>query len=58
MTDADYADGLALLKNTPAKTESLLSSLEQASRAIKVNTTELMCFKQERSISTLSDRSV
>ena len=30
MIDADYADNLALLKNTPAHADSLLHSLEQA----------------------------
>ena len=36
ITNADYADDLALLKNTPAQAESLLHRLEQA---------EFMCFK-------------
>ena len=30
MTDADYADDLALLENTPAQAESLQHSLVQA----------------------------
>ena len=34
MTDIDYADDLELLINTPTQTESLLYSLEQATRSI------------------------
>ena len=30
ITDADYADDITLLANTPAQAESLLDSLEQA----------------------------
>ena len=30
MTDADYADDLVLLANTPAQSESQLHSVEQA----------------------------
>ena len=40
MTDANYADDLALLTNAPAKTESLLHSLEQAARGIGQYVTE------------------
>ena len=47
-----------LLANTPAQTESLLHSLEQASRGtglhVNANKTEYMCFKQEGAISTQS----
>ena len=32
--DADYADDIALLANTPAKTETLLHSLERAAADI------------------------
>ena len=34
MTDADYADDLVLLANTPTQAESLLHSFEQAARGI------------------------
>ena len=36
MTDADYADHLALLINTPAQAKSLLCSLEQAAGCISL----------------------
>ena len=34
ITDADYADDLVLLANTPAEAKSLLHSLEQTARGI------------------------
>ena len=34
MTDADYADDLLFLENTPALAESLLHSLEQVAGGI------------------------
>ena len=34
ITDADYADDIALLANTPAQTETLLHSLERAAAGI------------------------
>ena len=37
MTDADYADDVALLTNTPAKAETLLLSLEQAAGDMSVH---------------------
>ena len=50
-TDADYADDLVLLSNTPTKSESLLYSLEQAAGGIGLflneNEIEFMNFKQE-----------
>ena len=56
MTDADNADNLALLTNTPAQAESLLHSLEQAvidiGLYVEANKTEYMCFKQKGVIST------
>ena len=59
MTDADYADDLALLANTYAQAESLLLRLEQAargnSRYAKANKTEYMYFKREGAMSTLND---
>ena len=36
MTDADYADDLALSANTSALDESLLHSLEQAARGVSL----------------------
>ena len=58
MTDADQANDLALLVNTPTQTKSLLHRLEHAAGGIGLYTnadkTEIMCFKQERVISTLS----
>ena len=54
MIDKDYTDDLGLLVNTPAKTESLLHSLEQTAGSIgfyvKTNKTEFTCFKQDRII--------
>ena len=37
MTDSDYTDNLAFLANSPAKTESQLHSLEQATEYIGIN---------------------
>ena len=34
ITDADYADGIAILANTPDQAETLLHSLEQAATGI------------------------
>ena len=34
ITDADYADNITLLTNTPAKAETLLHSLERAAGGI------------------------
>ena len=56
ITDADYADDIALLANTPSRTESQLHSLERAAggRGLHVNAdkTEYMCFNQRGEIST------
>ena len=47
ITDADYADDLALLANTPNQAETLLHSLERAAAGIglhvNANKTEYMC---------------
>ena len=55
MTDADYADDLALLTNTSAQVKSLLHNLEQAAGSIGLNVnankTEFMCFEQGGAIS-------
>ena len=56
ITDAYYADNMALLANTPAQAESLLHSLEQAAAGIDLHInadkTEYMCFNQTGDIST------
>ena len=58
ITDADYADDIALLANAPAQAETLLHSLEQAAVGIGLHVnahkTEYMCFNQTGNISTLS----
>ena len=55
--DADYADDISLLVNTPAQAESLLHSLERAVAGIglhvNANKTKYMCFNQRGDISTL-----
>ena len=57
ITDADYADDIALLANTPNQAETLLHSLEWAAAGIglhvNVHKTEFMCFNQKGDISTL-----
>ena len=62
ITDKDYADDIALLANTPAQTETLLHSLEQAAagigllvNALKI---EYMCFNQRGDTSTLNSSSL
>ena len=58
ITDADYADGIALLANAPTEAETLLRSLEWATVGIglRVNAhkMEYMCFNQTCDISTLN----
>ena len=55
ITDADYADDIALLANTPSQAETLLHSVERAASGIDLHVnadkTEYMCFNQ-RSNST------
>ena len=57
ITDADYADNIALLVNTPAQAESLLHCEEQATAGIGLHVnadkTEYMCFNPRGDISTL-----
>ena len=57
ITDADYADDIAILANTPDQAETLLHSLERAAASIDlyVNAlkTEYMCYNQTGDISTL-----
>ena len=60
ITDADYADDIAILANTPNQAETLLHSMERAAAGIGLHVnahkTEYMCFNQTSDISTL-DRS-
>ena len=62
ITDADYADDIALLANTPNQAETLLHSLERAAAGIglQVNAhkTEYMCYNQTGDISTLDGTSL
>ena len=57
ITDADYADDIMLLANTPAQAETLLHSLERAAGGIglylNADKTEYTCFDQRGDISTL-----
>ena len=62
ITDADYADDISLLANTPAQAETLLHSLEQSAAVIDLHVnahkTEYMCFNQTIDISTLNGSSL
>ena len=62
ITDADYADDIAILANTPNQAETLLHNLEQvaASIGLHVNAhkTEYMCFNQTGDIPTLDGTSL
>ena len=62
VTDADYADDIALLANTPNQAETLLHSLEWAAAGIGLHVnaykTEFMCFNQKGDISTLEGTSL
>ena len=56
-TDADYADDIALLANTPNQAETVLHSLERVAAGIGLHVnahkTEYMCYNQTGNISTL-----
>ena len=58
ITDADYADDIALLANTPLQAETLLHSLERAAEFISLHVnadkTEYMYFNQTGDFSTLN----
>ena len=58
ITDADYADDIVLLANTPIQAESLQHNLERAAGVIgfhvNADKTEYMCFNQRSDISTLN----
>ena len=62
ITDADYADDIAILANTPNQAEKLLHSLEQAAAGIGLHVnalkTEYMCYNQTGDISTLDRTSL
>ena len=62
ITDADYADDIAILANTPNQAETLLHSLEQAAAGIGLHVnahkTEYMCYNQTGDISTLDGTSL
>ena len=57
ITDADYADDIAILANTPDQAETLLHSLERAATGIGLHVnahkTEYMCYNQTGDITTL-----
>ena len=57
ITDADYANDIAILANTPNQAETLLHSLERAAAGIglyiNAHKTEYMCYNQTCDISTL-----
>ena len=58
ITDANYADDIALLANAPAQAETQLHSLEWAAAGIglyvNAHKMEYMCFNQTGNISTLN----
>ena len=62
ITDADYANDITLLANTPAQAESLLHSLERATSGIGLHVNahkiEYMSFNQRGSISALNGSSL
>ena len=62
ITDADYADDIAILANAPAQAETLLYSLARAATGIGLHVnshkTEYMCFNQTGDISTLGGSSL
>ena len=57
ITDADYADEMAILANTPNQAETLPHSLERAAAGIGLHVnahkTEYMCYNHTGDISTL-----
>ena len=58
ITNADYADDIALLANTPVRAETQLHSLERAAagigRDVNADKTEYLCNNQKGDISTLN----
>ena len=62
ITDADYADDIAIQANAPKQAETLLHSLEWAAAGIghhvNAHKTEYMCYNQTGDISTLDGTSL
>ena len=62
ITDADYANDIAILANTPNQAETLLHSLERAATSIGLHVNahkiEYMCLNQTGDISTLEGNSL
>ena len=62
ITDANYADDIALLANAPTQAKTLLHSLEQAAAGIGLHVnahkTEYVWFNQRGDISTLNGSSL
>ena len=62
ITDAVYADDIAILANTPNQAETLPHSLERAAAGIGLHVnahkTEYMCYNQTGDISTLDGTSL
>ena len=62
ITDADYADDLVLLANTPNQAETLLHSLERAAAGVGLHVnalkTEYMCYNQTGNSATLDGASL
>ena len=62
ITDADYADDIAILANTPNQAETLLHSLERAAAGIGLHVnahkTEYMCYNHTGDTSTLDGTSL
>ena len=62
ITDADYADDIAILANTPNQAETLLHSLERAAAGtglhVNAHKTEYMCFNNPGNISALDGTSL
>ena len=60
--DAEYADDIVFLANTPAQVEFLLNSLERAADGtglhVNADKTGYMCFNQRGDVSTLNGRSL
>ena len=62
ITDADYADDLALMSDTIAEAETLLHKLEIAAGDVglyvNASKTEFMCYNQDGSMNTLAGKSL
>ena len=62
ITDADYADDIALLANASAQAENLLHSQERVAAGsglyVNAHKTEYMCFNQTGDISSLDGSSL